>query len=186
MRGVLERILIRPLARFCVRREGATMVEFGLISTPFFLLLMGIIENGMIFVTQTNLDNALMETAREIRTGQVQKQSISATELTNSVCIEMGKFMIVSCGTNLYLDVQSFPNFESASVTPPVTDNQVDPAKITFDPGTPSEVVVVRAYYRWKLLTPMISAFMANLQGNERLLQSTVAFKNEPYLGVDS
>ncbi len=43
-----------------------------LIATPFFLLLFGIVELGMIFLVASSLENATAEAARTIRTGEMQ------------------------------------------------------------------------------------------------------------------
>ena len=44
-----------------------------------------------------------------------------------------------------------------------------------------NDIVVVRAFYEWELMTPILSAPLANLSGNRRLLQATVVFRNEPF-----
>ncbi|HYH03168.1 MAG TPA: TadE family protein [Bacillota bacterium] len=44
--------------------KGSVMVEFALISTVLILLLAGIIQFGLIFNTQLNLENAVREGAR--------------------------------------------------------------------------------------------------------------------------
>ena len=44
--------------------KGSVMVEFALISTVLILLLAGIIQFGLIFSTQLNLENAVREGAR--------------------------------------------------------------------------------------------------------------------------
>jgi hypothetical protein len=50
--------------------------------------------------------------------------------------------------------------------------------------GGPEDVVVVRAYYDWKLFVPGIPGLsgMATLQNGRRLLSSSFAFRNEPYV----
>ena len=40
---------------------------------------------------------------------------------------------------------------------------------------------MVRAFYEWELVTPIISAPLANLSGNRRLIVSTATFRNEPF-----
>lgn len=54
------------LKRLSLIREqsGSVMVEFALISTVLILLLAGIIQFGLIFYTQLNLENVVREGAR--------------------------------------------------------------------------------------------------------------------------
>jgi hypothetical protein len=66
-------------------------------------------------------------------------------------------------------------------MTSPVTDGEIDDDKTSFTPGGGEDIVVVRAYYEWTLITPMLNACLANLGGTKRLVYSTATFRNEPY-----
>ena len=48
------------------------MVEFAVIAIPFFTLIIGIIEVGLIFWAGYELENATAAAARLVRTGQAQ------------------------------------------------------------------------------------------------------------------
>ena len=50
-----------------------------------------------------------------------------------------------------------------------------------YTPGNASDIVVVRAYYRWKILTPLFEPIFQNVNGGHRILVSTLMFRNEPY-----
>jgi hypothetical protein len=50
-----------------------------------------------------------------------------------------------------------------------------------YQPGQPSDIVVVRAYYRWKVMTPLFEPIFQNISGGERILVSTMMFRNEPF-----
>jgi hypothetical protein len=39
----------------------------------------------------------------------------------------------------------------------------------------------VRAYYRWQILTPLFASVFQNVSGGERILVSTMMFRDEPY-----
>ena len=60
---------------------------------------------------------------------------------------------------------------------PPMINGVVDPAAMTFVPGGPSDVVLVRAYYKWPIFTPGLTMAM----GSTRLITATTTFRNEPY-----
>jgi hypothetical protein len=42
-------------------------------------------------------------------------------------------------------------------------------------------VVLVRAFYRWPVFTPMLNFFLADMSNNRHLLATAAAFRNEPY-----
>ncbi len=52
------------LQRYLADRDGATAVEFALISALFFTFIFGIIETGRIFWTMNTLQYAVEQTAR--------------------------------------------------------------------------------------------------------------------------
>ena len=62
-------------------------------------------------------------------------------------------------------------------------DGNLDDSDFEFSPGNANEIVVVRVFYEWELLTPVLSAPLANMSNGRRLLQATVAFRNEPFGG---
>lgn len=172
---------------FARDRRGATAVEFGIVVIPFVWLMLGLAENGLIFNTQSNLDFALMEAQREIRTGQVQMGGMNQTQLRTQICNKMSGIMgsAAECQLRLHLDVRAFPSFAALDAPDLVNGEEIDEDELQFDPGQPSEVVLVRALYEWQLLTPLISQSMANLGTNTRLLSSTALFVNEPYQDED-
>ncbi|MEJ0060036.1 MAG: TadE family protein [Terricaulis sp.] len=63
---------LKAFKRFAREKSGAAALEFAMVAIPFFLLTFGLAEVAMIGFTQTTLDYAVSETAREIRTGATQ------------------------------------------------------------------------------------------------------------------
>ncbi len=60
-------------ARWRRRDErGSAAIEFAIIAPVFFFLMFVIAETALIFIAEQVMDNAVFETARLIRTGQVQ------------------------------------------------------------------------------------------------------------------
>jgi hypothetical protein len=41
--------------------------------------------------------------------------------------------------------------------------------------------VLVRAFYKWPVFTPMLNFFLANMGGSNHLLATAAAFRNEPF-----
>lgn len=172
---------IRPCRRFARNQSGHAAVEFGLVALPFFLLLLGLGELGLIGFAQTSLDHAVAETARQIRTGQAQMSNQSATQMRDQVCDEMDNFGNLDCDSNLFLDVDTFASFVTISNSSPLSGGNLDSSGFGYNPGVSSSIVVVRAYYKWHVLTPIFQDVFANMNGGDRLLVSTMMFRNEPY-----
>jgi Flp pilus assembly protein TadG len=168
-------------SRFRRNRDGATAVEFALVAIPFFWLMMGMAEIGAMSMVQSNMDNAMAEVGRTIRTGEVQTNSVSATQLKNQMCDNVRQIMNLDCSANLQIDVDRFDSFADADGTAPVAGGALDMGQMSFQPGGPGEVILVRAYYQWEILTPMFETVFANLGGGRRLIVTAMLFRNEPF-----
>ncbi len=163
-----------------LRRDenGSTAVEFAIIAPIFFFLMFVIAETALVFVAEQVMDNAVFETARLIRTGNAQ--DMSKADFTNEVCSRMSVFIDCS-GSNFYLDVKSYPTFDSMVFDQPTDDDDdfTDPG--TFEFGGPCDIVVVRAYYQWPTNKIFGSLSLQNLSNGKRLIGSFAAFRNEPF-----
>ena len=164
-------------------RRGSSAVEFAIVVFPFFLLTFGLAEVAMIGFAQTSLNFAVTETARQIRTGQAQMAGVSAGQIQQELCQELNNFIVMTCDGNLYLDVDRFDSFTNASnnAAAPIQDGEFQASGFGYAPGTASDIVVVRAYYRWKVMTPLFEPVFSNVSGGERILVSTMMFRNEPF-----
>lgn len=169
---------IRRLAR---ARDGATAVEFALIATPFFLLLMGILELALVFLVSTTLEHATQGASRQIRTGEFQDGGgVSADDFEELVCGGLA-WIGDSCKAQLDVDVRAYGTL--SAMVDAHAGEPYDPEETCFEAGGPREVVLVRTSIRWKIFTPLLAPSMATSGDGTRLIQSTTAFKNEPFLG---
>lgn len=175
------RLIGKRLRRFGRARRGHAAVEFGLVAMPFFLLTFGLAEVAMVGFAQTSLDHAVSETARRIRTGQSQGANESFTQVQTSLCTELNQLLSLSCANNLYLDVNSFPSFVTVTNTSPIQNGNFNTGGFNYNPGQASSIVVVRAYYRWHIITPLFDQLFSNVGNSERVLSSTMMFRNEPF-----
>lgn len=173
---------MKSLRRFGRARRGSAAIEFAMVIIPFFLLTFGLAEVAMIGFAQTSLDFAVSETARQIRTGRAQMGGVSQGEIQAQLCDDLNNFIVMTCDANLFLDVDRFNSFVDANNNQdPIQDNEFQPAGMGYTPGAPSDIVVVRAYYRWRIMTPLLEPVFQNVSGGERILVSTMMFRNEPY-----
>ncbi len=163
--------------------RGAAAIEFAIIAPIFFFLMFVIAETALVFVAEQVLDNAVFETARLIRTGQVQQGGMSAADFKQEVCDRISVFIDCS-SANFYLDVEKYDTFADLAtlvVSPPVDDDDKFTDPPTFNFGTANQIVVVRAYYQWPI-TPILGHQWKNAMPNGKLLiGSFAAFCNEPY-----
>ena len=171
--------LTRKLRTFRRDRKGATAVEFALIAGPFFFFLMALIEVAAVFFASTVIENAVLESARELRTGQVQAGGMDADGFRDAVCERIE--VIADCA-RLDFDVRVFQDFDNVAVSDPVTDDgNLQTDDFGYDPGDAGDIVMVRVFYRWPLLMPNFMNSMSNMSNNERLITSATVFRNEPW-----
>lgn len=163
--------------RFCRKQDGAAAVEFAIIGLPFFGLLLIIFETAAVIFTDIALQNGVTETARLIRTGQVQTQGINQGQFKQLLCENVAS--IVDC-SQIRLEVSKSP-------TLPIPGANImtvaDEAPQSFEAGGPSEWVLVQARYDWKLMVPAISMMGNAGEGKLRRLTAGALFRNEPYGG---
>lgn len=177
---------LRFWRRFGRADEGATAVEFALVSLPFFLLLFAIIELGLVFLVDVTLDSAVGHSSRQIRTGEFQEASGTPEQFKANICSRM-IWLEAGCSSALRVDVRTFQFFADVKDAPPPTTTapggnpEVNEANNCFNPGGPTNIVLVRAFYEWTLFTPLLDNSLVNLGDNKRLLTAANIFRNEPY-----
>lgn len=173
----------KAVRRFARARRGAAALEFTLVVVPFFLLTFGLAEVAMLGFAQTSLNFAVSETGRQIRTGQAQTAGVSAGEIQDRLCENLNSFLVMTCEGSLYLDVKRYSSFTAAAAgtVDPIQDGEFQDSGFGYQPGNPSDIVVVRTYYRWRVLTPLFEPIFANATNGERILVSTMMFRNEPF-----
>lgn len=168
--------------RFGRARRGSAAVEFSLVVIPFFFLIFGLAEIALLSLAQSSLNFAVQDTGREIRTGQAQLSGQSATQIRTSICNRLNRFMRLNCIGTLWIDVKRYNSYvDVGNLTPPIQNGNLDPSTFGYNPGAASDIVVVRAFYRWHVVTPMFEAILGNVSGGDRILVSSMMFRNEPY-----
>jgi len=166
-----------------MRREslrGSASLEFAIIAPVFFILLMGIIENGVIYFAGSTLQFATDNAARQVRTGQVQSANLTQAQFRTLICNNIAPML--ACDSNLQIDMQSYTGYGGASFGSPTdAGGNLNTALNNYQPGTACNVVLVRSFYTWKVLTPGLSVFLTNITGGYHLITATAAFRNEPF-----
>ena len=64
--------------------------------------------------------------------------------------------------------------------------SDLDPSSFDYKPGGPKSINIVRAYYRWEVMTDLVRPFITNIRKDgemprDYLMVATAAFRNENY-----
>lgn len=199
---MLARLKFRRAVRAAKKNEdGATAVEFAILSLPFMALLFGIIEISIVFFLGSTLEHATSVATRKVRTGEYQSAgNTDAAALKSAICNEMRGFG--NCA-NLRIDVESHASGKFKNIvlddSPQECDGmdnngnfdqdlmdqcEADPPVMPGDQYTPTasgDVVIVRVQYKYKLSVSGKLTRLANASGNYRIINATTAFRNEPF-----
>jgi Flp pilus assembly protein TadG len=165
--------------------SGSAAIEFAFVAPIFFLFLMATMETGLIYLGNFVLQNATNDAARQIRTGQVAASGMTQVQFRTLIC--NGIKMLLVCdpnsqNDNLQIDVEAFPNFAAANINNPIlAGGGLDPALKNWSPGEACGIVLVRAFYSWNVVTPLLTPFLVNMSGSNHLLSAAAAFRNEPF-----
>jgi len=168
--------------RGCARdRSGAMAVEFAMVAAPLLFMLFAVMELALVFLVSSSLENATAEAARTIRTGAVQTAGGGSKDgFRNDVCGRLG-WLQDQCQTNLSIDVRTYTQFANQNAPDPVSNQTWNEASTIFSVGEPGDIVLVRSFYRWKLITPFLNGGLERLSGGVTLLTAAATFRNEPY-----
>ncbi|NEX94685.1 TadE/TadG family type IV pilus assembly protein [Caulobacter sp. 17J65-9] len=172
------RAFARDLAR---RDDGATAVEFAFVIGPFLFMLFAVLELAIVFTVSALLENATVDTSRRIRTGELQTAGgATKTTFRNDICAHM-PLLETQCRERLQIDVRTYQQWADAQPVDPIQNGKLDDKALMFDAGKAGSIVLVRAYYKWPLLTPFMNQALSRLDGGVAVIQATVTFRNEPY-----
>ncbi|WP_246542499.1 hypothetical protein [Roseibium polysiphoniae] len=84
--------------------------------------------------------------------------------------------------SRLTIDVQTYSDFAGLDDLTPLLDEDGELEEDTdFEIGSASDIVVARVVYRWPMFTSMLRTDAGDTGNMERLLFSTVIFRNEPF-----
>jgi Flp pilus assembly protein TadG len=163
---------------FLADEDGAMIVEFAMIAPPMLFLLLAICQIALVFLTSLWLDNATTVLGREIRTGRAQGLYASTEAVKTAICDRAAGF--ISCGDRLLVDVRTLPA-GPVNLAWPVDEEGEFETDDAYTPGSPGEIMLVRVFYQYPVLIPMFSAALSDMPNGNRLIVSSVAFRNEPF-----
>lgn len=160
-------------------REGAAAVEFGMIALPFLFMLFAIAEIAFVFVLDSVLENAVIETGRLVRTGQASNQGFTDTTFKSRMCQRMSIFAS-GCESKVFVDVRTVANYTNTGAPDPMAGGSFSASGLTYQNGQAGSLMLARAWYRHTLFTPFLSQGLAR-GGSSAWLMASTAFQNEPW-----
>jgi Flp pilus assembly protein TadG len=199
--------------RLRAERKGSAMIEFAMLAPVFFVFLLGTVEAGVMYFAQADLQQAVATAGRQIRTGADQNAGYvadSGGSTTNAdwfkqqICNAAGS-LLRDCTGKLQVQVVSYASggFSNISYTSPIRNNPsnpndpsngtLDPAVSGYSPGSACDVVLVRAFYPWTVVTPLLTWFLTDMKSSSaaprfdtHLMTGAAAFRNEPFTSAVS
>jgi Flp pilus assembly protein TadG len=170
------------LLRLRDEEKGATALEFAMIALPFLFLIMSMLELALVFLIYTTLENALSISSRTIRTGSLQSSGTppTASAFVASICGNMGWLQSV-CTSQLQVDVRTETQFSNPTEPDPMSTGTFKSSALTFNPGTAGQIVLVRAFYQWPLIMPIMDAALSRSNNGVMEIVAATTFVNEPY-----
>ena len=158
--------------------EGQSLVEFALVLTPLFLILLGIIQFGFIFNSYITITNATREGARE---GSVyvylQAQSQASNDAArNAVILSTVKnsMNFLSTTSPWFTSGGTWTQSGETFTNGDITITYVVPDTVTASDPRTGETVTVQVRYHQDLLIPMISALLPKDSGGRMVLTGAV------------
>lgn len=155
-------------------------MEFALVALPFAYMIFAIVEIAFVFVLDSVLENATIETGRLVRTGQAQARGFTAAEFKSEMCNRMSVFA-AGCTGKLTVDVRVIPQFSNQNPPDPMGGGSFSASGLTYANGASGDIVLVRAWYQHTLFTPFLQQGLSRLGDGQAWLTTTTAFRNEPF-----
>jgi Flp pilus assembly protein TadG len=155
------------------RSEGQSLVEFSLVLTPLFLILLGIIQFGFIFNSYITIANATREGARE---GSIyiylQSQSKAANDAARNdeiLSTIQGSMNLLSPTTPHFTTSGTWSQSGDVFTNGDLTITYAVPAAVTASDPRTGETLTVRVRYHQDLMIPLISALLPK-DGSGRMI----------------
>jgi hypothetical protein len=77
--------------------------------------------------------------------------------------------------------VRTCSSFGTCDVSKPIDENGNLNITPQYTPGKAGDIVVVRLIYKWPVYVSLLGLNLADINGSQRVLMATQAFRNEPY-----
>ena len=180
-----------PRRSFSCGRDarGSVAIEFAIIGMACIGLIIETMQAGLYFYTSAALNNATARAMRQVMTGSVTQQGLTASQFRTQVLCPLlpAAMPCSSVVTNIQSvseDVQpnGFYQFVNAAQTAVITP-AMDNSKTTFCSGGSGTVIYAQVYYAMPVFSPAWrAAGTVTFNGvSTHLVPAAAVFKNEPF-----
>ena len=138
-------------------RDATSAVEFALVSSPLIVLMLGLMQMGIYFMTQSSLDSGVSRTAETLRnnfTTGTTPTLLNAAALKTAVVSNAGG--LLNNDSTAGVEIRQLVSIDSAIV--PIVDG-------TVDYGSTTSVLVLRAQAQVMIFVPGLSG-LAKVQSS--------------------
>ena len=167
--------LYKNLRRFKTKRDGVSTIEFAFVIGPFLLIMFGTMEVALIHLMRSSVANAVEGASRPIYTGTGGCATV--TSVKQEICSRIAMKSEDACQANLKVILEELNGFNGARSNPGNDFNSITDA---VDPGESESVMLLRTYFNWDVMFPLLEVPLGGQDG-ALVLSSTTAFKNEPF-----
>lgn len=165
------------LSRFASAREGATALEFAIVSIPFLLMVFFITEFGIYSFHKQYLKHVLYEASRNLQTGEIQETTSALFYFEKEICSDAA--LMFECD-KVYFDVRAFDSIDKVVLPDLVFDQSGKPTNTVFQPGIGSQYIAVRLTTTFDFFTPLLTKiFQPN--GDPVITVGVSIARNEPF-----
>jgi Flp pilus assembly protein TadG len=149
---------------------GATIIEFAIVAPVLFLLMFGMIEFGIMMATQSALDGAVSQAARDYKAESRQGNNRANPGAIRNRIRNNASALLGGGTLRVTARVIQWGNAQNMGSNPSSNSGRA---------GTNGQVIQYRAYYWYDIKTPI----MANILGNTLVLPASTVIQNEPTIG---
>ncbi len=191
----------RAFGGFRRASDGAAAIEFAILILPFTILVFAIFETFTAFAGEQLVSNAVDTMARKIRTGEITFGQGKSTDMTEAefrqaFCDEIAIFHMCEQrrGDAARETLSRCASVQSLFGHAARRSQDLDCSlfgsrhqRIRLFPRRADSKNMLRAYYRWSVVTDLVRPYVANLKpsGETRptqfLIVATSVFENEDY-----
>lgn len=168
---------------FARARDGATAVEFALVSLPFLMLLCAVFEAGLLTLSQQMLSNGVDRAGRSVFTGTFQdgyNGTAAADRFRTVLCAGP---ILFRCA-DVKIEVTTARTFAATSASDPY-DSQAMALSARFGSQfqcpAGNDVVTVRAAVVVPRFFTLLDLSPRKIGGSGQLIVATAVFRAEPY-----
>ncbi|MDP4823216.1 MAG: pilus assembly protein [Aestuariivirgaceae bacterium] len=159
--------------------SGVAAIEFALIAPAAILLVVMVMEVSMMFIAQSALDKGAAAGSRLLQTGQAQLASLDIPTLfkdnTCGAADNPNRIPWLNCDGQLQVFTEAFDDLANVAI-PTYEEGSSGSVMV----GGPGDFMVVRLYYPWQFMTPIVSR-LVTASGGRIVLSAGAAFRVEDY-----